>query len=351
MNLKQVAEMAAVKAEKHIVEMRSLGKKVERFSPLMDFSADVKSGKTQLAEMIGTSDGSAEFLEKITFDLFQGREQVALLYKDIYSTREDANFPKTLTAEEFGSVEVVFLEKFEGGEVKFGSLGAGTEKIVRFHTYAAGVEYDEDILEYNQTWRVSEIGVAFGEAYNKLLNHLHLSPIISASYVTTGGGLAAQKAKQEAVTSPAAQLIAYNTSVVQTLRDALSVLPRGVKILANSSDKLALEQAILGDILSDNVTPGIVKRGLRVEDIIYYDGATVTVGKKTYTYTGVAAGFIYLVTPKQNFVEYIKHDLRVDSGDGDLSRLILAQVVGRARRAVFAGLTSANGVVKVDIAP
>jgi hypothetical protein len=55
-------------------------------------------------------------------------------------------------------------------------------QVVSFVTYAAGIEYNEDIIEYNQTWKVTEVAIAFGEAYNKLLNHIHLYPIISGSY-------------------------------------------------------------------------------------------------------------------------------------------------------------------------
>lgn len=305
---------------------------------------------TVISEMIGTDDGTREFIEKVTLDVYQGRTTVPLLYKDIYSTQTDANFPKTMTVKEFGPIQTVFLEKLEGGEVKFGALGAGPEKTVSFKTWATGIEYDEDIAEWNQTWRISDIGVSFGESYNKLLNHLHLSPIISGSYTTTGGGLAAQKAKQEAASNPAAQLIAYNTSVAQTLKDALTVLPRGSIVLHNSFDGMAIQAAIAGDMLAD-LSSGPVKKALSNATFIAYDGTTVDVGGKTYTYAGVTAGFLYLVVPKVNFKEYIKHDLRVDTGDGDLSRLVLAQVVGRARRAQLAGLSGAYGAVKVDIAP
>ena len=178
-----------------------------------------------IREMIGTDDGSREFIEKVTYDAFSGRENVPLLYKDIYATQTDANFPKTMTVKEFGPIQTVFLRKLEGGEVKFGAMGSGPEKTVSFETWAAGLEYDEDIVEYNQTWRVSDIGVSFGESYNKLLNHLHLNPIISGSYATEGGGLAAQKAKQESTTAGQAQLIAYDTSIAKTLTNALQVLP------------------------------------------------------------------------------------------------------------------------------
>lgn len=341
-SLAQIAETEAPKLALSIIKEMKEGKRSEG----LVWGDELASGKVTIKEMIGTDDGSREFIEKTTFDLYQGRENVPLLYKDIYSTVTDANFPKTLTLEEFGPVEVVFLEKLEGDEVKFGTLAPGQTKTVTFATYAAGIEYNEDILEWNQTWRVTEISIAFGEAYNKLLNHIHLNPIISGSYTTTGGGLAAQKAAQEAGT---AQLVAWSTDLATTLRNALSVLPRGTKILANSSDQFVLEDAIAGSMLAD-ASPSVVKRTLKPSDIIYYDGDEVTVGDKTYTYTGVAAGFIYLLVPKRNFKEYIKHDLRVDSGDGDLSRLILAQVVGRARRAVAVVLGDKYGAIKVDIA-
>ncbi len=341
MKLRTVAEQAPALAQSIIGELKA-GKR----SQGLEWGADLTAGKVTIKEMIGTDDGASEFIEKVTYDLYSGRETVNLLYKEIYSTLVDANFPQTMTVKEFGPVEVVFLQKLEGGEVKFGTIGAGTEKVVSIVTYAAGIEYDEDILEFNQTWRLTEIGLGMGEAYNKLLNHIHLSPIISGSYTTTGGGLTAQKTAQKNGT---AQLIAFDTNIATTLRNALSVLPRGAKLLINSSDRFAVEDALASSMYAD-ATPSVVKQRIKSTDIIEYDGDEAVVGNKTYTYTGVTAGFVYLIVPKRNFREYIKHDLRVDSSDGDLSRLILAQVVGRTRRGVLATLGTQYGVVKVDIA-
>src|SRR5690606_9431052 len=119
--------------------------------------------------------------------------------------------PQTFTAKEFGPVQVVFLQKYEGGEVRFGDIGAEVEKVVTIVTWAAGIEYSEDMIEFNQTWRLSEVGEAFGEAYNKLLNNIHLYPIINGTYATTGANLSEQKTAQEDGT--AAQLIAYDTDL------------------------------------------------------------------------------------------------------------------------------------------
>lgn len=310
---------------------------------------DSEGNPAVIAEMLGTDDGAAEFVEKVTYDAYSGREAVPLLYRSIYRTVVDANFPETMTAKEFGPVQIVFLRKFEGGEIKFGAMGPGVEKVVQFETWGAGLEYDEDIIEYNQTWRVSDIGAAFGEAYNKMLNHLHLSPIITGTYTNTSGGLAAKNAKQNDPVNGAAQDIPFDTSISKTFENALQVLPQGSILLINSFDQFQLEQAFVEDMYSDN-SAGPVKRRLSLSNAVVYDGTTATVGGKTYSYGGVAAGECYLVAPqKRNFVEYVKHDLRVDSGDGDLSRLILTQVVGRTRRAVLAGLSGEYGAVKVHL--
>jgi hypothetical protein len=338
---------AGAEAQRQVVkEMQELGR-----VPSLEWADDFQTGKATIAEMIGTDDGAREFIEKVTYEAYAGRENVPLVYQQIYTTLVDANFPKTMTVEEFGPTQAVFLRHFEGGEVKFGALGAGESKTVSFETWAAGFEYNEDIVEYNQTWKVSEIGIAFGEAYAKLLNHLHLRPIIEtgsdSKYTTTGGGLSGQHAAQGDGT---AQLVAYDTSIAKTLANALQVLPQGTLLLINSFDRVRIEQSIAADINPD-LTPGISAR-LR-DSMVEYDGATVTVGNKTYEYEGVDAGTAYLVVPKRQFIEYVKHDLRVDSSDGDLSRLILAQVVGRTRRAVLAGLSgsrgNADGAVKVDL--
>ncbi len=338
--LKTVAEQAPQLAKSIISDVKA-GSKSEG----LQWSKDIESGKATIKEMIGTDDGSAEFVEKVTYDLYSGREAVPLVYKQLYATRSDRNFPKTMTTKEFGPVQVVFVKKYEGGEVKFGTIGPESEKVVNIATYASGIEYNEDIIEFNHTWRVSEIGEAFGEAYNKLLNHMHMNPIIAGSFTTTGGGLAAQYTAQNAGT---AQEIAYDTSIETTLMNALQVLPKGSKILCNSFDVPQIEAALAGAMYEDN-TSNLVKRTLRPSDLITYNGDEVEVGAKTYEYAGVTSSEAFLVTPKKQLKEYVKHGLRIDSNDGDLSRLVLTQIVGRSRRGVLAALGGKQGTVKINL--
>lgn len=338
--MKTTIKEAAAKAEKTARKLISEGKTLE-------WSDELQSGKTTLKEMLGTSEGGQEFVEKTTYAMYDGRESVDLLYKGLYFTRSDGNLPRVLTEKKMGPTRVAFLEKLEGGEVKFGTLEPGEEVTVRIKTFAAGIEYSEDIVEYNEYWRVGDIGSEFGESFNKFLNHMHLIPIIDGSYTATGGGTSAQKEAQEDGT---AQLIEFDTDIETTLRTASSVLPRGTVILANTSDRYRIEDAIYGSLYSDDKTPSAVRRQYDPESIIYYDGEEVEVGGKTYEYDGVTAGEVFIISPdKRNFGEYIKHDLRVDSDDGDLSRLIVDQIVGRARRGVLASIGGKYGAVKVEL--
>lgn len=330
--LVQIAEMAKQNAQ----ELISNGDHLDWNIPV----------EKTLQETISTSEGGKEFVEKTTYDVYRGRENVELLYGAIYQSDTNANYPRLLTERNLGAVQLVFVKVAEFEGVRFGRLSAGESKAVEFFTYAAGIEITEDMIEYNETWDISEVAVAFGENYNKLLNHIHMDPILSGSYTTTGGGIDAQKDAQEADTP---QLIAFDTDVKTTLRNALSVLPMGTAVIANPSDKHIIEDAIFGDLYNDNLTPGSVRRAISPENIVYYDGSTVEVGDKVVEYAGVEAGFLYMVVPRRQYRERIKHDLRLDQIDPDLKNLIAGGTVGRSRRAVSAALGGKYGAIKVDI--
>jgi hypothetical protein len=332
MNIRQLG----IEAQRQVVsEMAEKGS-----VPVMEFAPDAV-----ISEMLGTDSGPREFIEQVTYSAYAGRETVPLLYGAIYRTVSDPNLPKSLTEEQFGPLQAVFLQFWEGGEVKFGALGEGSEKTVKINTWTTGMEYNEDIVEFNETWRVTEIATAFGEAYNKLLNHLHLGPLVTATFTTTGGGIAAQKTAQDAGT---AQEIVFDTDIATTLSNALKVLPAGSLLLHNTADEQAIDEAVAGSMHLDG-SPTIVKRKFGSMQRLAYDGDTVTVRKKTYTYPGVTAGEAILLVPKQQFVEYEKHGLRVDSNNGDLTRLVLAQVVGRTRRGVFAAIGGKFGAIKINL--
>jgi hypothetical protein len=74
----------------------------------------------------------------------------------------------------------------------------------------------------------------------------------------------------------------------------------------------------------------------QIQTLIAYDGEDIEMGNLTWNYAGPAAGTVYLIQPGRNLFEFVKHDLRVDTErPADLSRLVAAQMVARARRGLL----------------
>jgi hypothetical protein len=294
------------------------------------------------AEMITTSQGAMDLLEKVRIDIDNGLAEVPLLYQPLYE-RVNGPFPGgsvQIGGDVVFDANVVFMEKFEAGEIIFGSLAkSGAPTFVPISTYAAGFEWTEDMIEFDRSYEIGMNARAFGKAYNYLLNHLHLSPIIAFTYAggnttafdVTAGASTIEKTLRTFQT-------AYRTAALATTQRVPSV------ILANEADRFQIEDALLTPVLDAAGNP---LRRVPVDTIIYYNGATVTNGVKSYVYPGVTAGTCYFISPRQRMRELVHHDLRIDIGPADISRLIEGQQVARTRRGLYLDL--ANSVQKIAL--
>lgn len=295
-----------------------------------------------VGEMITTSQGAMDLLEKVRIDTDVGLAEVPLLYTPLFE-RVNGPFPGGVVmvgSDITSDANVVFLEKMEAGEIVFGTIThAGAQTPVPIQTYAAGFEWTEDMIEYDRSYEVGMNARAFGRAYNYLLNHLHLSPIIAFSYAganTTAADTTAGASVQERV------LRTFQTAY----RHAVQATPQRIPsvILANEADRFLIEDALLTPVLDQFGNP---LRRVPVDTIIYYNGATVQNGLKQFVYPGVTSATCYFIQPKLKLKELVHHDLRVDIGPEDISRLIEGQQVGRTRRGLY--LDIANAVEKVTI--
>jgi hypothetical protein len=294
-----------------------------------------------VSEMITTAQGAMDLLEKVRIDIDVGLADVPLMYQPLYE-RIDGPFPGgsvQIGGDVLFDANVVFLQKFEGEEIIFGTLArAGAPSFVPISTYAAGFEWTEDMMEFDRSYEIGMNARAFGRAYNYLLNHIHLSPIIAATF--TGSNATAAASAQGSIT--ANMLVTFQNAY----KTAALAVPQRVPsvILANEADRFLIEDALLTPVLDSN---GNELRRVPVDTIIYYNGATVTNGVTSYTYPGVTAGTCYFIAPRMRMKELVHHDLRVDVGAGDISRLIEGQQVGRARRGLYTDLN--NSVQKITI--
>lgn len=299
-----------------------------------------------VGEMLTTAAGRVEMVEKVVLDVELGREQVPLLYTPIYDRLTDPDFPEVFDAKWAMHGVVVFLEHMEGEEVKFGHLEAEKGPVARIATYTAGFEYTEDMVEYRRGFELEMLNRAFGEAYNALCNHLHLSPIATYSYADankTAAKYVDAEGNPKADKNGANPTLSLRETLKAGLADARSRKRPGTVLLVAGTRLDHVREALGALSVRGTDYPSLTG----VDQVIGYDGWEIKVGRKSYSYAGIDDGKAYVIRPRRGFKELIKHDLRVDATMGDLSRLVEAQLIGRARRGVFAAI--AENVQEVSL--
>lgn len=295
-----------------------------------------------IGEMLTTPAGLESIIQKTVIDLELGRETVPLLYQPIYRRLEDLNFTEHVDVTPFIGSRVIFLAHAELEEVKFGTRKIGVKDTVPIITYTAGFQWTEDMTMYDKTWEVAENNRAMGEAYNALLNYLHLNPVLAYTY--------AAKNKTAASAEGTTQLEKLRNTIKAALIHAsqdkhvdTGAPRRPTILLTQSANRWDIEECLQRMQIGGTIYPAISQ----VDTLIFYDGWSVTVGEKTYTYDGCNSGKAYLIEPQRWFRELVKHDLRVDAGGADITRLIENAIVGRARRGLVA--SPANAVEEITL--
>lgn len=293
--------------------------------------------QTPMGEMLTQSSTRRELMEKIVLDVELGREQVPTVYSPIYDRMENSSFPEIFDAKWAMRGAVVFLKHSEGEEVKFGSLLAEQGPTARIEGFTAGFEYTKEMELFNQYFNFEIINRAVGEAHNAALNHMHLWPIIGHTYKPGNKTAPVYMDKDGAVIAGSAgsqYTLSLRATIRKALTDSRTAKRPGTILLANSADQEDILDAMQSFVIG--ATPYRSVEG--ISTIIFYDGHKITVGKKDYAYGGVPAGKAFLIRPRGGFKELIKQDLQINSNDGDISRLVEAQIVGDFWRGVFAAV-------------
>jgi hypothetical protein len=285
-----------------------------------------------IQRLVTSSDGVATLQQKVVLDVNEGREDVPLLYQPLYSRVASDTLPRDVNTNLVTSAQVIFLQRFEGGEVKFGTLAKGTQGVVSLANYATGFEYTTEMVMFNQEWSFELVNKATGEAYHALLNHLHLAPIFSFAY--PAGNVTAADA------TGATLLDRTRNTLIAAIRAAsLAKNPRrpGSILLASTANKYQIEDAIARRF--DNVGNSLPAVS-DIQTIIYYDGWDGMVGDKPYSYPGVPSGQAFLIYPKRRLIEVVRtengEDLIVKRGNADVSRNIEDQFTAQTFRTLYA---------------
>jgi hypothetical protein len=296
-----------------------------------------KAGSGVIAEFVGTGDFAKAWIERQRYEVNEGRDSEPLLYQSFYDVMVDANLPKFVPIYRIGPGGVVFEEVKEGGEVKFVTVESSSLS-VEIKKYAAGLEYSQDLRDYNQLWAANIVERQAGIAYNALLNHIHISPILNATYAA---------ANKTAASSSGTLL---SEKYLSTIEDAIvngvtdTTNPRrGPYDLLISTNELYLVEAALQRRRQDGIDVQSSAIG-RIQNVIAYDGWTGTRGKKSTTYSGVTSGKAYLISKQygdQDFRSMMKRNLDMIMGNPDVSRFIEEQTVWYTMLGVYANPTAA----------
>jgi len=322
-------------------ELLTKQKETARFAAGVDLSKLVRlheeAGRT-VAEFIGAGNFAAAFTERQRYEVDAGRDEEPLLYQPLYNTVEDANLPEVINVYSLGPAGVVFEEVHEGGEVKFVTVGEGSHAIT-IRQYAAAIEYSKKLFLFNQTWALAPIERQFGIAHNALLNHIHLAPILTASYA------AANQTAANATTGVPKEevyLLTIEDAIANSLADTTNPRRGPYDLLVSTGDVFMIERALNRRIQDGiNVQSSAINK---IRNVIAYDGWSGARGRKATSYAGVTKGKAYLVSGQYraaDFQSYVKQGLQSQKGDGDLSRFIVEQVVYDGWIGVYANPTRA----------
>lgn len=290
-----------------------------------------------IAEFIGSGNFPAQWYTRQKYEVDAGREEEPIIYPAIYSVTTDQNLPKLIDIYTLGNAGVVFEAVQEGEEVKFASLSSG-QKSVRLVHYAVALQYSQELFEFNELFRLGALERQFGIAYNALLNHIHMSPILTNTYdaanQTDGTALTSFKV---AASMPEKYLRTLEDAIVSSSTDGTNPRRGPYALLVSTADQFTAERALNRAPQQGFDTQSSALS--RVTTIIAYDGWSGTRGHKTVTYPGVESGTGYLInlgTRNIDFQSYFKYPLRRQMGESDMSRFILEQIIWDTWFGVFA---------------
>lgn len=297
---------------------------------------EMRNSNGSVYEFVGSDTFGTEWNERRRYEVDAGRDLEPLLYTPLYSEIRDASLPRNISVYRVGPGGVVFEEVLEGGEVKFSSVTSSDFTVALRH-YATGLEYSKDLMVYNELWNVPIVERQAGIAFNALMNHIHLSPILTATYAA-GNQTAANTSGTTTIED---YLLTIEDAITNSRTDATNPRRGPYALLVSSGQELTVEKALTREVQQGLATQSRVIDS--IQTVIAYDGWTGTRGLKSTTYAGVTTGKAYLVNlgfKDQDFQSYIKQDLLQDGTQEDVSRFLM-QVVWDTYFGAYANPTAA----------
>lgn len=301
---------------------------------LEDYIRRVDGQKGVVAEFIGSDTFNQAFKKRQMYEVDAGRDQEPILYTTIYNTVSDPSLPEIMEVFTLGPAGVVLEKITEGGEVKFITVGESSKTIKQIQ-YGVGLQYTKRMVKFNNLWQMAFIERQVGVAHNALMNHLHLSPILTATYGANN---------QTAADTTGANLVEKTSKTIQNaIQHAKQQKRRGpYDLVITGGNEVLVKNALLYRLQdSGGATPPGIEQ---IQNVILYDGWTGARGAKEVSYAGVTAGKAYLASKQykdQDFQSWESQPLEDVIGQADASRFILEETIWDCFIGTYANPTNA----------
>jgi hypothetical protein len=335
--------LAAGMIGKEVVKQFQVGGEMHRVK--VKFTGN--GAPTRYNKPLGELDTPADlydFIQKSVIDMTKGLAENPLLYKDIYREVNDPTLTRHIDVKEFTGVSMAFADLLPGESVPLADFKTGDKSTAEIVTYGTGYAITRDWIAYNEAYRVAQAQRMLGYAFNAMLNNIYLGPIIAGTYTET-------KTTAADATENATERELVRRSLWKAIIDAMERKhPVTTQALRPT---IALANSVTAFRIADVINNRLVEKGSeyaplsQIQKIIAYDGATITVAGKVYTYAGPSDNKVYLIQPKEGFVELIKEDLTALVQAGDIMRLAAEERVWEFMRGVIAD--TANYVHEANI--
>lgn len=318
------------------MHLKATGKSNKNFS-IDEMFAKYKGNNPQ-GEMMSLQDVRA-FIQNATVEVAKARTGNPTLYKNIYEEIVNSNFTETVNVKDLIGLQAVFGLVNAGESVPLASWKSGKLETVKMCDYACGYSVLDRWVRFNQSWNVDQANKALGIAYNAILDHIHLSPIITATY--TGKAVTNMVTGTQYKDASPLEII-YHT-LRKGVKDALARTDnRGFRLrptiaLCNSSTAMDVEAAIKG-LMQKGTELGSLGQ---IQKVIAYDGWEGTIGNESLRFVAPADNEVYLIQPKDTFKALVKTELTQLTQRGDIMRLSNLEVAQFFCRGVVADVEGA----------
>lgn len=270
-------------------------------------------------EFVGTDTFGVEWNRRQFYEVDAGRQEEPILYLPIYTELRNAGFPKNVSVNRMGPAAVIFDELFEGGEVKFSTIGSSDFSVPIRH-WGTGLEYSKDLVIFNELWDVPLVERGVGIAHNALLNHIHFTPILTYTYAAanqTAGNTGGASTVED-------YMLTIEDAISNSKADATNPR-RGPYVLLISGNRMFTVEKALTLVPQQGVSLQSRTALESIRGVVAYDGWTGTRGDKTVTYTGVPSTKAYLISLQygaKDFRSYVKQDLMGTGPQQDITRFL-----------------------------